>query len=294
MILLGAELISRFRVPEVFIGAFLAIAVFAMGFLATNTPSRHIDYQREASQAIGGKNKVHGFWEKTADDPIAYFTLWLVTFTGVLAVSTVGLWIVTWRSALNQSREMRASLAISKAASDAAQKSADAAMGAALPNFIVLNISTRVINQSLDATLLHEALNIHLKNLGETPAVVERQCIAFAADKELPAAPTYPVENTRDVGFGAAVLSGETYDIWIPNPWAKEQIQAYMRMEAKLWVYGFIEYRDFLGNAHRKGFCASLRAMTRLSLIESSFLLFSQDGPENYTYTKRTSGRLSV
>ena len=40
-----------------------------------------------------GKN--FGFWEKTDCDPTAYFTLWLVAFTGVLAVSTVGLWVAT-------------------------------------------------------------------------------------------------------------------------------------------------------------------------------------------------------
>src|SRR5215470_15920908 len=40
------------------------------------------------------------FWEKTSNDPVAYFTLWLVGFTGVLAVSTIGLWIVTRRSGI--------------------------------------------------------------------------------------------------------------------------------------------------------------------------------------------------
>jgi hypothetical protein len=43
----------------------------------------------------------YGFWEKTRCDPIAYFTLWLVGFTGVLAASTIGLWIVTWRIAVS-------------------------------------------------------------------------------------------------------------------------------------------------------------------------------------------------
>jgi hypothetical protein len=34
------------------------------------------------------------FWQKATDDPVAFFTLWLVFFTGVLAVSTIGLWLV--------------------------------------------------------------------------------------------------------------------------------------------------------------------------------------------------------
>lgn len=37
----------------------------------------------------------NSFWERTACDPVAYFTLWLTGFTGLLAVSTVGLWLAT-------------------------------------------------------------------------------------------------------------------------------------------------------------------------------------------------------
>jgi hypothetical protein len=47
------------------------------------------------------------FWEKTTTDPVAYFTLWLVAFTGVLAVSTIGLWGATWYIGAKQSREMK-------------------------------------------------------------------------------------------------------------------------------------------------------------------------------------------
>jgi hypothetical protein len=49
----------------------------------------------------------YDFWEKTRCDPVAYFTIWLVSFTGALAISTIGLWIVTWRSGVNQRRDTR-------------------------------------------------------------------------------------------------------------------------------------------------------------------------------------------
>jgi hypothetical protein len=52
----------------------------------------------------------YSFWEKTRCDPAAYFTIWLVGFTGVLAFSTIGLWIVTWRSGVRQSRDMEAAV----------------------------------------------------------------------------------------------------------------------------------------------------------------------------------------
>jgi hypothetical protein len=44
------------------------------------------------------------------DERIASYTLLLAWFTGVLAVSTIGLWVVTWRSGIRQSRDMEASV----------------------------------------------------------------------------------------------------------------------------------------------------------------------------------------
>src|SRR6266704_1016108 len=87
----------RLRVPEIFLGAFLAVAVFAMGMLFASSfapPDRHNE-QQTASETSTKEGVKHGFWGKTADDPVAYFTLWLVGFTGVLAVSTIGLGVAT-------------------------------------------------------------------------------------------------------------------------------------------------------------------------------------------------------
>jgi len=55
-----------------------------------------------ANQCSRQEEKNYGFWEKTRCDPVAYFTVWLVVFTGVLAASTIGLWYVTWRISTRQ------------------------------------------------------------------------------------------------------------------------------------------------------------------------------------------------
>jgi hypothetical protein len=47
------------------------------------------------------------FWVRTADDPTAFFTAVVALFTLVLAVSTIGLWIVTWLASRRQAREIR-------------------------------------------------------------------------------------------------------------------------------------------------------------------------------------------
>jgi hypothetical protein len=54
------------------------------------------------------EEKDYGFWEKTRCDPVAYFTAWLVGFTGVLAASTIGLLTATWLAARKQSRDTAA------------------------------------------------------------------------------------------------------------------------------------------------------------------------------------------
>ena len=63
------------------------------------------------------------FWRKTFDDPVATFTLWLTVMTAILAVSTIGLWIVTWLGARKQARDMGRSLHHSAAAARAASTS---------------------------------------------------------------------------------------------------------------------------------------------------------------------------
>lgn len=43
--------------------------------------------------------------DKTWDDPVAFFTFVLAVFTGVLGISTIGLWIVTAKGIRNQARD---------------------------------------------------------------------------------------------------------------------------------------------------------------------------------------------
>jgi hypothetical protein len=88
---------------------------------------RYSGHDEAANTCSVEESKNHGFWEKASCDPTAYFTLWLVAFTGVLAVSTIGLWIVTWRGSTSQARDMRASIQVAQDAAKAAKRSADIA-----------------------------------------------------------------------------------------------------------------------------------------------------------------------
>lgn len=108
----------------------VAWAIIALPILhsAPSAPvPQHAAQDQHPNKCSPEESKNHTFWEKTDCDPVAYFTLWLVGFTAVLAASTIGLWVVTFLASRKQSRDMRDSIAQSKRAADAASLGADAA-----------------------------------------------------------------------------------------------------------------------------------------------------------------------
>ena len=92
-------------------------------------------HDEAANKCSAEESKNHGFWEKASCDPTAYFTLWLVAFTGVLAVSTIGLGLgdpglykigkrqieLNAEAAAAQSRDMQESIAAAKKSAEVAQ-----------------------------------------------------------------------------------------------------------------------------------------------------------------------------
>jgi|HubBroStandDraft_6_1064221.scaffolds.fasta_scaffold537903_2 hypothetical protein len=86
------------------IGALIAFAVWIFIVLPLLYGPRDNSAANKCSAKESGN---YSFWEKAACDPVAYFTLLLVGVTGVLACSTIGLWIVTWRGTGIQARDTR-------------------------------------------------------------------------------------------------------------------------------------------------------------------------------------------
>jgi hypothetical protein len=85
--------------PKITEGRFAIGALFAFAFwLLVGLPFYYGHHDQPSDQCTTEESKHYGFWQKAACDPVAYFTLWLVGFTGVLAVSTIGLWWATYRT----------------------------------------------------------------------------------------------------------------------------------------------------------------------------------------------------
>ena len=91
------------------------------------------DAPRNAEDDKGEDRK--SLWERITGDAVAFVTLCLTGVTGVLALSTVGLWIVTGVAGKRQARDMKQSLAIAKDAVNASIKALDHARETAHRDF---------------------------------------------------------------------------------------------------------------------------------------------------------------
>ena len=134
-------------------------------------------------------------------------------------------------------------------------------------------------------------INITLVNLGQSAAVILRECIVFEVrDGALPAIPDYSRGRINNVGFGFPIETkssltisaqagginrcGESFGL---DP---SELEEAATGKPDLWVYGYVVYRDFLDETTTKGFCARMH-------VEDERERFVQDGPDAYSQTKR-------
>lgn len=179
---------------------FASIMGFALGGsfvwgILYSPPQQYAANNHQAENASGQKEHKDGFWEKEADDPVAYFTLWLVSFTGVLAVSTIGLWIVTWRASAGQARDMKASIA-------AAERSADIARDAMIAGERAFVFATNIMpfwEQSPDGAY-NWRFRPNWENSGDTPTrnmTMHSECLLVPS----PIAPGFNFDyETTEIG----------------------------------------------------------------------------------------------
>jgi hypothetical protein len=83
-------------------------------------PSGHREHHQTSDASAQHKDnqgrEPETLWQKIASEPVAFTTLCLTAVTAILAVSTVGLWIVTARGGQRQSLDMQKSISIAERA----------------------------------------------------------------------------------------------------------------------------------------------------------------------------------
>jgi hypothetical protein len=216
---------------------------------------------------------------------LVLFNFLLVLFAYRLWRSTAGL----AEAAREQSRDLKQTIAVTRDAAEVARKSADAAalqarvlIGVERPRLELSSVQLEWADQSVRQALKAPSVDIAFTNHGRTAAFVTEKCIEARLMPTLPADPVYGAVETLPVVD--AVDSGKTVAASAQRrvgDLSEDQIRLVLAGSNTLWVYGYINFRDFLGMTHKLGFCLRWVPPEREASIGGVFL---QDGPAHYSY----------
>lgn len=178
------------------------------------------------------ENKNDGFWKKTRCDPIAFFTASLVGFTGVLAVSTIGLWWTTWRGSERQSRDMTA-----------------------LERAFVAVTGITITTISQHGIILDYIVQLNVVNSGRTPALDFDSRANLGIFDAIPTNFRFP--DGRINQMPAKVTLTAQMQTTLPVHLFIQDAVALHERRKKGLIWGWIEYNDIFPDSprHRAEFC---------------------------------------
>jgi hypothetical protein len=220
-----------------------------------------------------------------SEQSLVNYTAALAIFTAVLAISTVALWWATKGLrdfAAQQAADMKSSIAVARQAADAAKMSADAAVAADLPIFVV---ESKITIGRREGTY-----SIPFGNHGRTPAVMMADCLVLELDKALPDKPRYPIHSLERVDRPRVVEKNHEYTVSRPASVSDADWDRILKRETILWAYGYIEYIDFLKIKRRDGFCLAFEPISSAlyPTATPSDGIWVQEGPEAFVYIRTT------
>jgi hypothetical protein len=202
----------------------LAAIIFLMALVAVETvpqPNSH-GYQAASEEAQQGCED-KPFWQRTACDPVAFFTFVLAAFTGILAVATVFLWLATQKILAESSRTTRKQLRAYVYISDA--------------------MIIRRPGDQIQAT-------VAFKNFGQTPA----KSVSYAFDKIW-----FGVSDESEMSFGGNghlheyrtiddIAPGHERVLTSPyEPYRNPIPEEVARRQRAIYFWGTLKYEDVFG-----------------------------------------------
>ena len=184
---------------------------------------------------------------------VAKYTFGLFVTAIALVLATIGLGIFSWR----QSRDMKDAIAVAKETASAAMLQARAAVSVELPKIILSRVDLGdTAATSLASRLQSLRIEIAVTNYGKTPAFLLGQALEIEVCALLPAKPVYP--SAFDLPPETVIDYKNKYPLGMArpkSPLSPEDIQAILDGSTRLWVYGYVYYRDILSEAHMARFC---------------------------------------
>jgi hypothetical protein len=209
---------------------------------------------RTPQQATTQHQPQESFWERTTADPVAFWTLWLVLFTAVLA----GASIIQMRFLI------RADRTAAKAA-DAAAKAAEATEASVatmretaerqLRAYVALDYMDLV--SARDASYGGYEAQYVIRNSGETPAYDVRLAMQCRV-REYPLTAELPIVTDDQLGPAAPLNPGGEINRIVRDTEAaaKNDIHYGVMRDYTdaVYYFGLVTYRDAFGKNHRTKF----------------------------------------
>jgi hypothetical protein len=219
------------------------IALIAAGLLLTEMAEAWSQSSPDApSEQIRSEQSVDGtdcgclqgeqaksFWKRAITNPVDLSTLVVAAFTGVLAISTVGLWIVSWRGFARQRQDTR------------------------ILQRAYVGVDPGGIKLWSDGSEL--VAHVLIKNAGNLPASNAKWAIYLRADTTADEI-DFPIEESHVDGFHFIVPHGTiTFGNRVPRIKLQDALAMRDAGPCYFYVWGRVDYLDGFNRWRKTGFC---------------------------------------
>jgi hypothetical protein len=259
----------RFRTPEIFLGAFLAVAIFAMGMLFSASshylPSgeQHTEANQQSATKSEDKNREpQSLWVPT--DSVGLYTLVLCVFTGVLALVSIFQGMMLLRSDKT-----------ARIATEATRKSVETAQAEFIASHrpqirvrnIVVNPPRLADGRILPLFSTGHAISgqLFVVNVGGSRAdILDGHCTVFWTQQgQLPMRRPYEGRDDNLNIASRTLLSGQsTFGPFRSDNVLPAEVFRIAGNEIGSWnlyVMGWIRYMDRNNDERRTSFCSEFR-----------------------------------
>jgi hypothetical protein len=206
----------------------------------------------------------------------AIYTEPIALFTSVLAISTIGLWIVTWWSGAGQSRETRRLIAIAR----------DEFTSSHPPRIVIRRVSLDQGDIVIGAPISRPwKVQYIVANVGRANAeIFEGNATVKRIEAPLPAIP--PFDDAGDITGPIRLGAGESGPLTVELDPQGAIVQAVRSGElanvaqgdiaGDIHFFGYMQYRDNIGIVRRTAFCRRYDIRTRrFSVVDDPDYEFS-------------------
>jgi hypothetical protein len=283
----------RFRIPELFLGCFLTVAVFATGTLFNSQQEAIDEYSEKRELASTSGQKIRSESELTwsswlTKDAAGFFTCLLV----IVGIGQAGLFFV-------QLRYMRIGMRDATLAANAADLSAKAATAIEFPVVRTGWMGPEILatdelvkpnapyGGSVNdgwPTKFSAIGDIKFTNFGRTPAFPEQISLAISVADKLPPTPVYTDQVRCDAKAVIEPKDAREIEIHFGFELTDEQIAWISRSEKVLWFYGVLTFRDIMDRSHGICFCWQWGRQNEADSVS----YFFDDGSAPAAYTAKT------